>query len=292
MSRLGEGSPPVASFAGPVLQRWSDLVAALHRDVGEPLLDTARAAVESVLRPAAAPSTAGSAASTFGQQMVADVASMTDQQRQAGLAELGASAVDYAYALWALDAGTRARAAFTQLRAETVLTDPFVAMTAGYEPDGALAHVQDQFMREVAKLAAVDSVTAEVLRLRGASAHACRLCQSARNLSAIKQAGGVEYFDAIDPDGDNTLSDRHRTATRLADAFIWQPMSWPDGLAAAVGAHFSDTEAAEMVFDLMRNSSNKIAVAFAADAPHVDGGVEFNDIDPETGDLTWGLAYN
>ena len=39
-------------------------------------------------------------------------------------------------------------------------------------------------------------------------------------------------------------------------------------------AHFSDAEAVELTFDVMRNASNKVAVALGGDAPRVENGTE------------------
>ena len=45
-------------------------------------------------------------------------------------------------------------------------------------------------------------------------------------------------------------------------------------MATGVRAHFSDAEAVELTFDVMRNASNKIAVSLAADTPRVEHGTE------------------
>jgi len=52
---------------------------------------------------------------------------------------------------------------------------------------------------------------------------------------------------------------------------------------------FSRDETVELVFDIVRNAANKIAVLFAADEPHVSEGVEFYDID-SAGDLVYGVT--
>jgi alkylhydroperoxidase family enzyme len=287
VTSVQEGAAPVESFAGGAVSAWSDLIGVLHSSVPAGLLTTARDAVASVLTPASSDLPGSSpAAWVFGQQMVADVASLSEAQRSAALAELGPSAADYAYALYVYDIGARARAAFTRLRGEPVLADQAPRC------EGDVRSAQTRFLREVAKLSRLDPLTAEIVRLRGASAHACRLCQSVRSLSAARAAGGLELYDSIPNFEASELSPRHKTALRLVDAFIWQPMTWPEGLAGEVQGHFSPVEAVELVFDLMRNSSNKIAVAFAADAAHVEDGVEFYDIDPATGDLDWGLVFD
>ena len=56
-----------------------------------------------------------------------------------------------------------------------------------------------------------------------------------------------------------------------------------------MGATFTAAEIVEVVLDVARNAANKIAVAFAADAPTVTEGVELYDID-ERGDVIFGLT--
>ena len=148
---------------------------------------------------------------------------------------------------------------------------------------------QELFLREVARLDALDPVTSELARLRGARAHACRLCKSLRSRTAIELAGN-SALDAVDDDEHSGLTEQQKVALRFTDAFIWQPMALDAGLASETRRVFAADQATELVLDVMRNSANKIAVAFAADAAHVDEGVEYYDIDPASGDPVYGLA--
>jgi hypothetical protein len=68
------------------------------------------------------------------------------------------------------------------------------------------------------------------------------------------------------------------------DALIWSPGHIDDGVAAGVRAHFSDAEAVELTLDVMRNASNKVAVALGGDAPRVEQGTEqyLLDVDGQT----------
>ena len=45
-------------------------------------------------------------------------------------------------------------------------------------------------------------------------------------------------------------------------------------MLAAVRAHLTDDQAIEVVLEVVRNSTNKIAVALGADAPEVTEGVQ------------------
>jgi hypothetical protein len=55
---------------------------------------------------------------------------------------------------------------------------------------------------------------------------------------------------------------------------------------ADVRASLSPAEAVELVCYLVRNSANKIAVAFGADAAIVDEGFEYQVIDPDGDTVT------
>ena len=85
-------------------------------------------------------------------------------------------------------------------------------------------------MRIVALDTALDPVTTELVRLRGARAHDCRICQSRLSLRAVESAGDDALF-AADAD-DAALTERQRAALALADAVIWQPTTIDDALVA------------------------------------------------------------
>ena len=144
-------------------------------------------------------------------------------------------------------------------------------------------------MSSVARLDALDPLTTEIVRLRGARAHNCRLCKSIRNVRAANAGADESVYDQIEHYQSSTLSVRHQTALRVVDTMVWEPSSYPADLAAAVHESFSDAEAVELVLDIARNAANKIAVAFGADEAHVTEGVEFYDID-ERGELVYGLT--
>jgi alkylhydroperoxidase family enzyme len=109
-----------------------------------------------------------------------------------------------------------------------------------------------------------------------------------RNVRAANDGADEQLYDEIDHYEASSLSERHRAALRVVDAMVWQPAAHPATLRDEVRASFTDVEVVELVLDVARNAANKIAVAFAADAPHVDDGLEFYDIDPR-GELVYGL---
>jgi alkylhydroperoxidase family enzyme len=103
--------------------------------------------------------------------------------------------------------------------------------------------------------------------------------------------GGVDeaVYDQLDHFESSDLDERQKVALRLTDALVWQPLDYPPGLVDAVHRSWSGDETVELLFDVARNAANKIAVALAADAPHVDDGIEYFDTDDD-GELVYGLT--
>jgi alkylhydroperoxidase family enzyme len=138
-------------------------------------------------------------------------------------------------------------------------------------------------------MGALDPLTSELVRLRGARSHRCRVCQSRRSARAAAEGADESVYDQIDHFESSALAERHKAALRLVDAMLWQPLAYPPELTAELSSRFSPDEIVEIVLDVARNAANKIAVAFAADTPKVSEGVELYDID-ERGDVIFGLT--
>ena len=258
---------------------WDELIDAVASTTPTDLKERARAVALASLGPAV-PAVPRSDAMAFAEQMVVDVASMTTDVRAAGLAELGADAPAFVLAVWTEDMMIRGGAAWSEMFGEEWRLIPTDA-----DSDAWVAH--ERFLLEVAKLPALDPVTSELIRLRGARAHDCRLCQSRRSVSAIDGAGRSDLFDDRDPSG---ISDAQALALQVVDAFVWQPIQWPPGLGEQVVDALGPAAATELTLDIVRNAANKIAVAFDADDPRVETGVEYYDIDMSTGELRYDVS--
>ncbi len=190
---------------------------------------------------------------------------------------MGAATFPFVQALYVEDVFQRGRLALGRLHHRDVPADR-------RPEEGDLWTALEDFMRLVALQTALDPVTTELVRLRGANAHQCRLCQSRLSVRALDAAGDRSPFAAVDDYEHSSLTERHKVALRLTDAVITQPALIEDVLVAQVRANFSMAESSEIVLDVVRNAANKIAVAFGADAPQVTDGVEYFDIDA-TGEL-------
>jgi alkylhydroperoxidase family enzyme len=209
------------------------------------------------------------------EQFVLDVGSTTPTQRAALTNALGTDAFGFVQVLYALESSVRVRRALSQLFGVEL---PLPSGAKGEETT-TLWSALEELMRVVAGMSALDALTTELVRLRGARAHDCRLCRSRRHVVAIEAGADEATFDQIDRYESSDLRERHKVALRLTDAMIWQPATYPDELASQVRAAFTPQEALEIVLDVSRNAANKIAVALGADQPNVVDGIEYFDTD-------------
>jgi alkylhydroperoxidase family enzyme len=211
----------------------------------------------------------------FAEQFSIDVSTISGEHRSKLWKVLGDSTFSTVVQMYIADFVPRVRAGLQALG----VGDEYLGWT-----DGPVAwdHTTDpadivfnDFLPTVARQRELDALTAEVVRLRGATQHNCRLCKSLRETTAL-DAGGSEtlYGDIEKFEASAQLTERHKAALRYVDALIWSPGHIDDGVAAGVRAHFSDAEAVELTLDVMRNASNKVAVALGGDAPRVEQGTE------------------
>jgi alkylhydroperoxidase family enzyme len=215
----------------------------------------------------------------FTEQFIMDVAGVSAEQRdslgeQLDPAELGG----FVTALYLLDYGQRTQMALDRLFPGSRLAAFTPGDTAGASAPPArglsLQGDVDALLMAIARLDSLDMVTTEVVRLRGARRHNCRICQSTRSVKALDAGADEAMFDKIDHYESSDLVESHKVALRLTDAIITQPTEIDPSLAAQVHEHFTPPQVIEIVLDVMRNSCQKVAVALAVDDPHVTSGVE------------------
>jgi alkylhydroperoxidase family enzyme len=211
----------------------------------------------------------------FAEQFSADVSMITGEQRSRLWKCLGDSTFGAVVLIYIADFVPRVRAG---LEALGIGSEHLGWVRGAFEWD----HTSDpsdvvfnDFLPAVARMRALDPVTSELVRLRGAAQHNCRLCKSLRESTAL-DAGGSEtlYGDIERFESSALFADRAKAALRYVDALIWTPAHLVVDDAEEVRSGFSDAEAVELTFDIMRNASNKVAVALGADAPRVEHGTE------------------
>jgi AhpD family alkylhydroperoxidase len=153
---------------------------------------------------------------------------------------------------------------------------------------GGLWPALDGLIRTVPALDALDPVTSELVRLRGARQHNCRLCRSLRNRTALRAGATEDDFAALDNYEDSGLTPLQRAALQFTDAMIWTPGRISESTIMALAAAATPAQQVELVLDITRNALNKVAVGLGADAAHVAEGVELYEVAPD-GSLHYGL---
>ncbi|HEU5037601.1 MAG TPA: hypothetical protein VFT70_11385 [Nocardioides sp.] len=206
----------------------------------------------------------------FADQFGVDVSLVDDDMRRRFLEATGPTAFEVAQVVYVDDYWPRMAVVAGQ-----VLTDGrLVKESVERVPPAELWPLVEEFLRQVARLDALDPVTTELVRLRGARQHECRLCKSRRSLDAIEHGAGDATFDAVDRYAESDLPEHTRAALALTDAMIWTPYVLPPDVVATANAHLTPAQVVEVVLDVTRNAANKIAVALGADAAAVTEGVE------------------
>jgi alkylhydroperoxidase family enzyme len=299
MTSTNSASP--SAIAPEALRAFADVIASARAAIDPDLYALARARIATLLGVAdaapagekirALPSWPDSplfsdrerACLAFAEQFVLDVSAVSDEQRAALAGALGKGAAAFGQALYAIDFELRLRNAFAQLFG----ADPIPA-PSGATP-GALWPTLEAMMPVIARLAALDPLTTELVRLRGARIHSCRMCKSLRNARAFAQGGGETTFDKIDAFEQSDLAERHKVALRLVDAVLFRPGDFPSGLAEQVREHWTPAQIVELLLDIARNALNKFAVAMGVDGVGVGESTGFYDTD-ERGEMVYGLA--
>ncbi len=222
----------------------------------------------------------------LAEQFTVDVSSVTDDQRSALFSEWGSEAAPLVAVVFAMDFLPRTWAALAAVGGEGLVT---VRSGARPQLEGeSIWAAMDRLIRAVPRLDALDPVTSELIRLRGARQHRCRLCQSLRSRPALLAGADEPLFDAVDDYESSRLSAHQKAALAVADAMIWTPGRL-GSVAPRLVATSTPAQCIEVVVDVTRNALNKVAVALAADAAHVQDGLEIYDVGPD-GDLVYGLT--
>ena len=224
------------------------------------------------------------AALSFTEQFVMDVAGTTDADREVLAGHLPADQVGpFVMGLYVCDFGLRMELVTVRLFPGVGRSEPGSAADGGGDPSSAF----DEFLLATGRMRALDPVTAELVRLRGARYHNCRICQSIRSVKALGAGGDEAMYQKLDSYESSDFSDRHKAALHLVDALITQPAEMTADLVDQVHHELTPAEAVQIILGVARNSIQKVAVALAGDAPNVTEGFDYYDI-TDRGDVVYG----
>jgi AhpD family alkylhydroperoxidase len=265
------------------------LLTALNERVwqaGDPvLLELVRVRVGQLIGNPAAFALAASAASSaepdvvdFAEQFVIDVGGTTEEMRDGLTARFGADgARALVTAIYVVEFTQR-----LQLIAARLLDGAFAAVPAGSSAaadfaaadvvaanfaaaEASPAGLLNAYQAAVVRGSALDPVTTELVRLRCARTHHCRICQTLR-LADSRAAGVDEDMTAkVDFYERSDLPQRAKVALRVTDAFITRPGLLSDAVAGQARASFGPAELASLCLDITKWSTQKIKVALGTD---------------------------
>ncbi len=215
----------------------------------------------------------------FAEQFAVDVSGIGKNQRKQLLSTLGDNAFRTVVMIFIADFVPRVWAGFEALGLRKHGNGGDVEWDHDTDPIDALLN---GFAPAVARLRGLDPVTTEVVRLRGATQHDCRLCKSRRESGALEAGGSEDLYSQIEQyESAEALTEAQKAALRYVDALIWSPSRIDPEVAAGVRRHFSEAQAYELTLDVMRNACNKIMVSLGADAPLVEEGTELFLVDAD-----------
>jgi AhpD family alkylhydroperoxidase len=180
--------------------------------------------------------------------------------------------------LYLLDVGQRVDLVLSTLSGETVTSESWAWGATGEIPVDPMVAIM-AMLAAVGRLQAVDPITKELVRLRGARLHECRRCLSVRSVAALNAGADNGLLDADDPSSAGTLSAATTAALDLVDATFVGPPTINQELLGRLTQSYDSSELVELVSYLMRNACNKIPVAFGVDDAIVEEGFEYQVID-------------
>lgn len=143
-------------------------------------------------------------------------------------------------------------------------------------PDGAIVpgteldHAMHDYARTAMRTRTLDPVIAELVRLRCAQVHDCRLCGSLRSFDALERGLPDEVFGAIGERRALELDAAAVAALDLCDAIVLSPRAVGERLRDELCRHFSLQQIAEICCAVMKWSHQKALVAVRLEKPRWD----------------------
>lgn len=235
-----------------------------------------------------------SVATAFAEQFIIDVSGITEADRESLAAHFpGESMREFVTALYILECTHR-----LSLVARMLLSDgsdrsepiPFATVSTTAHEHVNIRQSLNDYQNAVVRGSDLDPVTTELVRLRCARTHNCRICQTLR-LSDARAAGADDLMTAkVDFYELSDLDEPHKIALRVTDASISRPDTLTKETIVAARALYTPAQLAELCLDITKWSTQKIHVALGTDGadavPKNERGIaffEFDDLGQVTG---------
>ncbi len=200
----------------------------------------------------------------FAEQFVIDVGGTTAAARAELVGHFGADgAPGLVSAIYIVEFTQRLQMIAARVLDDEAWSSPVVGSPA--VSDATPADLLAAYQEAVVRGSSVDPMTTELVRLRCARTHRCRICQTLR-LADARAAGVDEAITAqIDFYERSDLPDRAKVALRVTDAFITRPDLLSDAMAEQARASFDPAELASLCLAITKWSTQKIHVALGTD---------------------------
>ena len=144
---------------------------------------------------------------------------------------------------------------------------PLDQLTAGVATGGALEVTIADFAAAAVRGKALDPLVSELVRLRCAQYHDCRLCGSFRVKESFEAGYDASMYRAIAMHETSDFDPAIKAALKLCDAMIMRPNSIDEALRSELKEHFSETQIVELCTDIMKWSQQKSLVALRIEPP-------------------------
>jgi alkylhydroperoxidase family enzyme len=202
----------------------------------------------------------------FAEQFFMDVSGTTPESL-APLAGLrgGDSLIDLVSAVYVVEFTQRLQVLAGRLLAAP--TGSAAATPARPQPraDRSVWSLLASYQSAVVRGMNLDPVLTELVRLRCARTHRCRICGTLR-LASAEAAGVDETMTAkVDHYEQSDLPERCKVALRITDAFIVMPDLLTEATITQARAFFEPEEQAQLCLDITKWSTQKVLVALGAD---------------------------
>ena len=153
---------------------------------------------------------------------------------------------------------------------DTIPRLPTNNLTPGVSAGGPVENAIAQFAAAAVRADSIDPIITELVRLRCAQYHDCRLCGSFRVQSALDAGFDESMQKAIGNYESSDFSPKIKAALRLCDAMIMHPGDIKPALVDELRTHFSPEQITELCVDVMKWSQQKSLVALRIEPPASD----------------------
>jgi alkylhydroperoxidase family enzyme len=202
----------------------------------------------------------------FAEQFVLDVTAIGEDERDTLRRHFDDRAVeDIVRAFFLTEYALRLELISGRLFDGPVVPAPRPPVAPSADPGRALRQAVADYADAVVRGRSLDPVVTELVRLRCARTHNCRMCRTLRLTDA--RAAGVDdaMAAAVDRYETSDLDDRAKAALRITDALI----TMPSGLSPSAVEHahtvLGEDELAELCLDVSKWSTQKVRVALGTD---------------------------